>query len=124
MKVHSELQVVRYLAKISALYPGFGADWNEQKSLLRLTQATWKEICHASVAFCLPVFWLTLSVCRAAEIQLRNRLGLDQTLQLLYKVLPAGHMAMVLIIVGFAVSRRSLITLFNQLLSLYEPLGK
>ena len=123
MSANSELRVVKQIAKINSNLFGVGADWNERTSFLRVTKSTLKKACYAVVSIC-PAFWVLLSLFRVAEILLRNAWTFDLPFQVIYMSLTVAYITMAVIIIGFAISRRSLIALFNQLLGLYQPLGK
>ena len=120
----SELSVIKYVARVNSSFLGVGADWNEHTNLLQATKSTGKEICSVVVGFVLPAFWILLSLSRLLAIFVLKIQDFDLPLQVLYVAIAVTYLTMAVMITGFAVSRRSLITLFNHLLKLYRPLGK
>ena len=120
----SELWVIKYIARASSNFLGVGADWNENTNLLQVTKSTGKKILLVLDGFVLPAFWVLLSLSRLLAIFVLKIQDFDLPLQVLCIAISVFYLTMAVVIAGFAVSRPSLITLFNHLIQLYRPLGK
>ena len=120
----SELWVIEYVARINSNFLEAGADWNEHTNLLQVTKSIGKEIHLLLVGFVMPAFWVLISLSRLLAIFVLKIQDFDLPLQVLYIAMAVAYLTMTVMSTGFAVSHRSLIILFNQLLKLYRPLGK